>query len=247
MRFWERSEEQVLNISDYRRPSYDDTRPQLFLEEEEELRMEKAISVDLAKDAFRRDPKAQGRLPALMLHILHRRLADTTTDDNLGKRSLETLKAGEQLLEALRLAREEELKLMGGKFPAHTHKCHRRTEVGNEDNTSTNPLLLGMLTLSGHVDSGFNIWAGLTPSSYLMRALRRVRASELEETLLLLPFTSVMQLISNLERWCCEVSSLLDALFCVDEMSSAEMWSFVVGVCCSCSKYIRTKLRLIKV
>ncbi len=42
---------------------------------------------------------------------------------------------------------------------------------------------------------------GMSPGAYLLRALRGVRASELEQALLLLPFNDVLSLLGYINNW----------------------------------------------
>lgn len=42
---------------------------------------------------------------------------------------------------------------------------------------------------------------GLSPGSYVLRALKRVKAAELEQALLMLPFSDALNLLAYLPSW----------------------------------------------
>lgn len=88
-------------------------------------------------------------------------------------RSLESVKGGEMLMAALDLVEAE--------IPNYAGQHERAESAGPSGPQYRNPLLLG-----------------LTPHAYMLRALRSVKAPDLEHALLVLPFHYVARLISML-------------------------------------------------
>lgn len=98
--------------------------------------------------------------------------------ENGGVKSIESVKGGEMLMQALDLV-EAELpaymqQLQDAQGESHGRKSSKQQQYRN-------PLLLG-----------------LTPYLYMIRALRSVKAPDLEQALLVLPFYYVTRLISML-------------------------------------------------
>ncbi|XP_062906768.1 WD repeat-containing protein 3 [Mobula hypostoma] len=84
-----------------------------------------------------------------------------------GKKTIETVKAAERIMEAIELYREETRKL----------EEHRRACIvaGKELPLPTNPILAA--------------FGNISPSRYVFDVIRKVKSSELEESLLVLPFS----------------------------------------------------------
>lgn len=110
-----------------------------------------------------------------------------------GKKTLETLSAADNIAEALEMAANEQKR----------HEEYVREREGNPSTSAQppNPLMMGM-------DAG----------GYVLKAVGSVKAADLEQALLVLPFTEALRLLSYLCQWlkkglqtelCCRVSTLL--------------------------------------
>jgi len=119
---------------------------------------------------------------------------DTRKDVDLqstpaGKRTLETIKAGEKLAETIEMCEAEKKKnelqeLIAKKDLSNEELQQRKSST---QPTETNPLLLN-----------------LSPSAYLLRTLKGIRSSDLEEALYVLPFSNVIQFFDYLNEWIIE-------------------------------------------
>ena len=89
-----------------------------------------------------------------------------------GKRTLETVSAADSIVEALDMAAAEEERIK------ESRKALRESDY------IPNPLLLG-----------------LSPSNYVLRAIGRVRASDLEQALILVPFMDALRLLDFCASW----------------------------------------------
>ncbi|RCH87615.1 hypothetical protein CU097_004334 [Rhizopus azygosporus] len=99
--------------------------------------------------------------------------------DSAGKQTMETLKAGERLMEAMDIGDEEKngwLAYEAGKAKGLDVPPPKR-----------HPLLLAM--------------GDIEPDRYVLNVLQKIKANELEEALLVLPFSKVMSLFSYIESW----------------------------------------------
>ncbi|CAM9524371.1 unnamed protein product [Discosporangium mesarthrocarpum] len=144
----------------------------VFLEEEREKELEGLFESELGRD----DQTGGGRnAPGVE--------GERAPEDESGpatKRSLETVKAGERLMETLELADEEE-KLARAQARAVKRAAGRGG--GAPPERRPNPLLLN-----------------LSPLRYVLRTLQMIKAPELEQALLVLPFTQVESLARYLAR-----------------------------------------------
>ncbi|XP_063403834.1 WD repeat-containing protein 3-like isoform X1 [Mytilus trossulus] len=133
----------------------------LVLEEEREME----------REAEYEDSVAQSGEPVVA--------GETNTEVGLaGKKSIETVKGAEKIMEALELYKEETLKL-----EQHAEECK---EKGKELPPPTpHPMLL-----AHNVSS---------PARFMLVMLKKVRSSELEESLLVLPFSYVIDMLKVLE------------------------------------------------
>ena len=98
--------------------------------------------------------------------------ADHNTSAVAGKRTLETVSAADSIVEALDMAASEE------------ERIKESQQAMRESEYVANPLLLG-----------------LSPSNYVLRAISRVRASDLEQALLLVPFMDALRLLDFCTSW----------------------------------------------
>ncbi|KAJ6658330.1 hypothetical protein lerEdw1_020602 [Lerista edwardsae] len=125
---------------------WEKTREPLVLEEEKEMQREAEYEESIAKEG---QPVVAG---------------ETQGEAGLaGKKTIETVKAAERIMEAIELYREETAKLK-----EHTAICRA---------------------------------AGKEPSAYVLDVLKKVRSSELEESLLVLPFSYVPDLLKLFNQY----------------------------------------------
>lgn len=94
-----------------------------------------------------------------------------------GRKTLETVSAADAIVDALDMASAEEERLEEAR-----EEAQRRG--GGGALVTPNPLLLG-----------------LTPSDYVLRSVSQVRGSELEQAMLLVPFTDALRLLRYLAGW----------------------------------------------
>ncbi|KAI9504159.1 WD40-repeat-containing domain protein [Coemansia spiralis] len=100
--------------------------------------------------------------------------------ERAGKATMETLKAGERIMEALELADEEQ-----SKWQAYEEQKRKMPQL-NPPPPDTNPILQ---------------FEKLGAEAYVLRAIERVRAAELEDALLVLPFSRVLSLMTYIDFW----------------------------------------------
>ncbi|XP_042722780.1 WD repeat-containing protein 3 [Lagopus leucura] len=132
------------------------TREPLILEEEREMQREAEYEESVAKEE---QPVVAG---------------ETQEETGLaGKKTIETIKAAERIMEAIELYREEMAKLK-------EHKAICKA-AGKEVPFPSNPIL--------------RAYGNITPSEYVLEVFKKVKSSELEESLLVLPFSYVPDLL----------------------------------------------------
>ena len=109
-----------------------------------------------------------------------------------GRKTLETVSAADAIVEALELAGHEEERIRAAAHEIATN---------NSNNLTHNPMLLGR-----------------TPSQHVLSVVAGVRASDLEQALLLLPFSDALKILDYLVEWLeqgsqvellCRISTLL--------------------------------------
>ncbi|GAB5575429.1 WD repeat-containing protein 3 isoform X1 [Prionailurus iriomotensis] len=149
------------------------TREPLILEEEREMQREAEYEESVAKED---QPVVPGE----------------TQGDNYftGKKTIETVKAAERIMEAVELYREETAKMK-------EHKAICKA-AGKEVPLPINPILMA--------------YGNISPSAYVLEIFKGIKSSELEESLLVLPFSYVpdvlklfnefIQLGSDIELLC---------------------------------------------
>ncbi|XP_041128351.1 WD repeat-containing protein 3-like [Polyodon spathula] len=134
------------------------TREPIILEEEKEMQREAEFEESLGKGD---EPVVPG---------------ETTGESGLaGKKTIETIKAAERIMEALELYREESKKL-----EEHKTAC----EIAGKQLPP--PTMSTILIAFGNI----------SPSLYVLAVIRKVKSSELEESLLVLPFSYVPDLLT---------------------------------------------------
>ncbi|XP_077679368.1 WD repeat-containing protein 3 isoform X4 [Eretmochelys imbricata] len=132
------------------------TREPLILEEEREMQREAEYEESVAKED---QPVVAG---------------ETQGETGLaGKKTIETVKAAERIMEAIELYREETAKLK-----EHQAICKA---AGKEVPLPVNPIL--------------QAYGNISPSAYVLEVFKKVKSSELEESLLVLPFSYVPDLL----------------------------------------------------
>ncbi|KAJ2753177.1 beta transducin, partial [Coemansia nantahalensis] len=138
---------------------WDKTDEPLFLEEERERELEEMYDRGLEEGADH---------------------ADGADADRAGKATLDTLKAGERIMEALDLADAERRKWADYAERQRTtpHLCPPAPEP--------NPILQ---------------FEKSTPEAHVLRAVERVRAAELDDALLVLSFSRVLSLLEYVDEW----------------------------------------------
>ncbi|KAL4458578.1 hypothetical protein ABPG75_013443 [Micractinium tetrahymenae] len=138
------------------------TEEPFFIEEEKEKRLESLFEADL--EAADRAPLGQEQP------------GEEGAVGAAGRKTLETVTAADDIIEALDLAAEEDERMK--EFEEDKARNPKAKPP------APNPLLLGQ-----------------PPSAYVLRVVGRVRSAELEQALLLLPFTDALRLIRYLVAW----------------------------------------------
>ncbi|KAM8784228.1 WD repeat-containing protein 3 isoform 2-T2 [Rhynchonycteris naso] len=138
------------------------TREPLILEDERELQREAEYEESVAKEG---QPAVPGE----------------TQGENYftGKKTIETVKAAERIMEAVELYREETAKMK-------EHKAICKA-AGKEVPLPTNPILMA--------------YGNISPSAYVLEIFKGIKSSELEESLLVLPFSYVPDVLSLLQEF----------------------------------------------
>lgn len=129
----------------------------LFIEEEREQEREQEYEESLAQNTERVIPGE----------------ADAAEAVKAGKKTLETVKAAERLMEAIELYKEETEKMAGDCSAKEAHSSH--------------PVLVA--------------YGNITPSRYVLDVLRKIRSSELDEALIVLPFSVATEMLKLLNHW----------------------------------------------
>ncbi|XP_036416774.1 WD repeat-containing protein 3 [Colossoma macropomum] len=134
------------------------TREPIILEEEKEMEREAEFEESLSKGD---EPVVPGEAKG--------------EAEPAGKKTIETVKAAERIMEALELYRKESKML-----EEHAAAC--KAEGKELPPPPTNPILMA--------------YGSISPSCYVLEVLKKVRSSELEVSLLVLPFPYVPDLLS---------------------------------------------------
>nr|XP_033797838.1 WD repeat-containing protein 3 [Geotrypetes seraphini]XP_033797839.1 WD repeat-containing protein 3 [Geotrypetes seraphini]XP_033797840.1 WD repeat-containing protein 3 [Geotrypetes seraphini] len=133
------------------------TREPLILEEEREMQREAKYEESMAKGE---EPVVAGEIPG--------------ESGLAGKKTIETIKAAERIMEAIELYREETKK-------REEHKAICKA-AEKEVPFLINPIL--------------QAYGNISPSAYVLEVFKKVKSSELEESLLVLPFSYVPDLLT---------------------------------------------------
>uniref|UniRef100_A0A673KY46 WD repeat-containing protein 3 n=1 Tax=Sinocyclocheilus rhinocerous TaxID=307959 RepID=A0A673KY46_9TELE len=133
------------------------TREPIILEEEKEMEREAEFEESLAKGD---EPVVPGETKG--------------EAEPAGKKTIETVKAAEQIMEAIELYREESEKL-------EEHRATCKAAGKELPPPKMNPILVA--------------FGNISPSRYVLEVIKKVRSSELEVSLLVLPFPYVPDLL----------------------------------------------------
>lgn len=111
----------------------------------------------------------------------------------VSKQTANTLMAGERIVEAIDIAdRERAL------FRAYDEECAESAHPESIPPPARNPILAAL---------------DISPEEYVLRTVEKVRAAELFDALLVLPFGKVISMLDYLNEWALRVNSLLLAKF----------------------------------
>ncbi|KAI8086699.1 quinon protein alcohol dehydrogenase-like superfamily [Halteromyces radiatus] len=140
---------------------WEKTDEQLFLEEEREKELEQLYESTLISQMEKTN------------------VDDNTEVDAAGIQTMETLKAGERIMEAIDIADEERK----GWEDYEMAKSKGLPAVPPTRNT----ILIAM--------------GDVSPDKYVLDVIQKIKANDLEESLLVLPFSKVMSLLAYIEIW----------------------------------------------
>lgn len=167
------------------------TEEPFFVEEEKEKRLESLFEEDLGREDAR--PLVLGPDGGVVAEDGTASVGGTGVVP-AGKKTLETVSAADAIVEALDMASTEEERIKEAMAEAQRKNQKkdgsRATDGGGGGKNSAvatvapNPLMLG-----------------LSPSEYVLRSVSQVRGSELEQAILLLPFTDALRLLGYLAPW----------------------------------------------
>ncbi|KAJ1949514.1 beta transducin, partial [Linderina pennispora] len=148
---------------------WDKTEEPLFLEEERERELEALYDRGLEEAMDRTDHAPTGQDED-----------GEPETERAGRATMETLKAGERIMEALDLADAER-----AKWDAYAEQTRRMPHLAPPP-PDVHPVLQ---------------FEKLTADAYVLRTVERVRAAELEDALLVLPFARVLALLAYVDVW----------------------------------------------
>ncbi|GFR42436.1 hypothetical protein Agub_g3341 [Astrephomene gubernaculifera] len=146
-----------------------------FVEEERERRLESLFEADLEATAADKDTAAAGGAGGAAAG------ADATAAAPAGRRTLEAVSAADAIIEALEVAALEMERLRGAD--------KERAEAEAEGRPPPRPLPMNA------------VMQGLAPSAYVLKVVSGVRASELEQAVMMLPFADALRLLGYLPKW----------------------------------------------
>ncbi len=139
-----------------------------FVEEEREKRLESLFEADLEQQQQRDEGAAANTADGPD--------AAAGTVAAAGRRTLDSVSAADNIVDALDMAAHQEEALAA-------HLAEKRTNPSAKP-PPANPMLLG-----------------LEPGAFVLRCIGSVRANDLEQALLLLPFGDALRLMGYLDAW----------------------------------------------
>jgi U3 small nucleolar RNA-associated protein 12 len=161
------------------------TEEPFFVEEEKEKRLESLFEEDLGREDAR----------PLILGPDGGAVADDGTAFGqvvpAGKKTLETVSAADAIVEALDMASTEEERIEEALADAQRKSGGGGGGGSGQQKNSSNDVVVAPNPLM----------MGLSPSEYVLRSVSQVRGSELEQAILLLPFTDALRLLGYLAPW----------------------------------------------
>lgn len=170
------------------------TEDQVFLEEEREKEMEQLFEDELSKKSSRNAPALGGK---------DKVGEDEDASASAAKRTIESVKAGESLMEAVELADAE----LAAIAEYEKRKAKKAKEAEHRSQvTPSSDTVAALAPRTPNI-----LLLGYSPLKYVLNALRRVRPHEMEEALIVLPFEHVEKLIGLLLQL---ISSHLEVEFC---------------------------------
>ncbi|KAI8820199.1 WD40-repeat-containing domain protein [Fimicolochytrium jonesii] len=161
---------------------WEKTDDQFMLEEEREKEMEEMYETTAADAADKFDAPVGSGIAADDPDHMRPDTGDNADEAAApGKATAGTLKAGERLIEALDVWEEERRNL----------DAYERVKAGNPDAVPPprSPFIVAL-----------NI-PDITPEGYVLHVAQKIRASDLDEALLVLPFAKVVALLKNIVAW----------------------------------------------
>eukprot|EP01090_Pellita_catalonica_P003511 TRINITY_DN1317_c0_g1_i5.p1 TRINITY_DN1317_c0_g1~~TRINITY_DN1317_c0_g1_i5.p1 ORF type:complete len:288 (-),score=58.86 TRINITY_DN1317_c0_g1_i5:997-1860(-) len=156
---------------------WEQTEEQLFIAEEREVELEALFDKALENPLERGPP-----------------VTDETS--RAGKRTIASVSSGERILEALEFIDDESKKV-------NSISIEEAADVTTKMNIDVDDASGAGLIISAasEVKLPHPLFRGLKPSEYLYQIVRRIKYSDLEEALVVLPFTYVLRLLQYIELW----------------------------------------------
>jgi U3 small nucleolar RNA-associated protein 12 len=164
---------------------WENTEEPLFLEEEREKEMESMYEGGIADNLNREDGMIGSGVDGGM--VTGESQAETTM---VQKHTMETLMAGEKIIEALELADGE---AEAQRKYAEAIEKLPLSERGKIGPPARNPVLVAL---------------DLEPETHVLRTIERVHASALYDALLVIPFSKVTSLFHYMDTWASQVRVL---------------------------------------
>lgn len=172
------------------------TEDQVFIEEEREKEMEQMFEEEL-------QGSNRGKKPAMGKEKGENEEEDQTNSASATKKTVESVRAGESLMEAIELA-ENEFKAIAEheKLLAKKKKEAKLAKKNGDEEAAK----IKLPTRTANI-----ILLGYSPLKYVLNTMRRIRPHEMEEALIVLPFEYVEKMIDLLLQM---ISSHLEVEFC---------------------------------
>ncbi|RLN20712.1 hypothetical protein BBJ28_00021076 [Nothophytophthora sp. Chile5] len=199
------------------------TEDQVFIEEEREKEMEQLFEDELTNNS-------NGKAPALGKDKGEEGEGDNDNSASAAKRTIESVRAGESLMEAINLAESELLAIADfervqkkkAKEAAAAAKRLKKEQKQAADEAKANAMATDEVVATEEEAVATSkpkmaarqpnmLLLGYSPLKYVLHTLRRIRPHEMEEALIVLPFEFVERLIRLLLQL---ISSHLEVEFC---------------------------------
>ncbi|KAH3681378.1 hypothetical protein WICPIJ_007647 [Wickerhamomyces pijperi] len=157
---------------------WEETEDEVFLEEEKEKEMDELYesnllnSLEPEKDSKRDDEDEEDA-------------EDKDSSEQVNKQTMETLKAGEKLLEALELGYKD--MIADKEYQTAMTKWQRSGKLGEQPSKPVRDALLQAL--------------GKTGVTYILETIQKIKPAHMEDALLVLPFSFVLKLLEVLQSF----------------------------------------------